>query len=395
MRGALIAQFLRADQVGIIPAHAGNTAMPIYWNVCDRDHPRACGEPTSFIQGRFSKWDHPRARGEHSIMRSRFSVLVGSSPRMRGTPSADWADRRCWGIIPAHAGNTRRYSHVSETCWDHPRACGEHMPPSCSMLIVEGSSPHMRGTHRRTARAGRHVGIIPAHAGNTIPTSPFRCSCRDHPRACGEHEGGQPQCFRFKGSSPRMRGTPFPHLRFVVPVGIIPAHAGNTSRPCMMPSLVQDHPRACGEHPYHALACSLRRGSSPRMRGTRGHVRSNGEVGGIIPAHAGNTHIMLSHVVCDGDHPRACGEHVVTFAPMVKSAGSSPRMRGTLNPATPEVDQTGIIPAHAGNTQCIRLPRMERRDHPRACGEHSSGIGMMRYGTGSSPRMRGTRRSWH
>ena len=289
MRGALIAQFLRADQVGIIPAHAGNTAMPIYWNVCDRDHPRACGEPTSFIQGRFSKWDHPRARGEHSIMRSRFSVLVGSSPRMRGTPSADWADRRCWGIIPAHAGNTRRYSHVSETCWDHPRACGEHMPPSCSMLIVEGSSPHMRGTHRRTARAGRHVGIIPAHAGNTIPTSPFRCSCRDHPRACGEHVK-KIACKKFDmGSSPRMRGT----RRWAAPMfsfqGIIPAHAGNTAVAFRSWFQPRDHPRACGEHDVRGTECTNWKGSSPRMRGTR--VGHDGLLGafGIIPAHAGNT----------------------------------------------------------------------------------------------------------
>ena len=99
---------------------------------------------------------------------------------------------------------------------------------------------------------------------------------------------------------------------------------------------------------------------------------------------------MLSHVVCDGDHPRACGEHVVTFAPMVKSAGPSPRMRGTLNPATPEVDQTGIIPAHAGNTNWIESPTGRIRDHPRACGEHPLVCIVALPLSGSSPRMRGT-----
>ena len=208
MRGALRKSLYEAITTGIIPAHAGSTHRTVPSCRPGRDHPRARGEHSDAdLLECLRPGSSPRMRGTNEFY-PRSVFQVGSSPRTRGTLDHAFAFLGVGGIIPAHAGNTRRYSHVSETCWDHPRACGEHMPPSCSMLIVEGSSPHMRGTHRRTARAGRHVGIIPAHAGNTIPTSPFRCSCRDHPRACGEHIKTLYDAVARPGSSPRMRGTP-------------------------------------------------------------------------------------------------------------------------------------------------------------------------------------------
>ena len=51
---------------------------------------------------------------------------------------------------------------------------------------------------------------------------------------------------------------------------------------------------------------------------------------GIIPAHAGNTECPLSPLLPWWDHPRACGEHPVCGSWVMLSMGSSPRMRGTL-----------------------------------------------------------------
>ena len=73
------------------------------------------------------------------------------------------------------------------------------------------------------------VGIIPAHAGNTKAKRGDLVGWRDHPRACGEHYNGQTKNFRVTGSSPRMRGTLAPLSHMVQDQGIIPAHAGNTS----------------------------------------------------------------------------------------------------------------------------------------------------------------------
>ena len=71
MRGTLVAQFLRADQIGIIPAYAGNTYKHVRGWKFRRDHPRVCGE--------------------HVVGERKGSVQTGSSPRMRGTHSEGYA----------------------------------------------------------------------------------------------------------------------------------------------------------------------------------------------------------------------------------------------------------------------------------------------------------------
>ena len=71
--------------------------------------------------------------------------------------------------------------------------------------------------------------------------------------------------------------------------GIIPAHAGNTRPVAPVAGHMEDHPRACGEHAPFEIAERSILGSSPRMRGTLAHYDDPFHMGGIIPAHAGNT----------------------------------------------------------------------------------------------------------
>ena len=126
------------------------------------------------------------------------------------------------------------------------------------------------------------------------------------------------------------------------------------------------------------------------MRGTHVLACNAHEVGGIIPAHAGNTELCVTRPAKAGDHPRACGEHRLIRGPLHKIRGSSPRMRGTRSERFVIALVIGIIPAHAGNTRNAIPSPAAVRDHPRACGEHWRfpwlGYGML----GSSPRMRGT-----
>ena len=172
--------------------------------------------------------------------------------------------------------------------------------------------------------------------------------------------------------------------------GIIPAHAGNTLMPLFVLSRGRDHPRACGEHRLGKIFAITLMGSSPRMRGTLYRKLDVDSFTGIIPAHAGNTNAILACLRMDGDHPRACGEHKHPGLLKASGRGSSPRMRGTRSPAPAGRVQGGIIPAHAGNTSGSEQRECTRRDHPRACGEHRGDD--MTNGTtpGSSPRMRGT-----
>ena len=188
----------------------------------------------------------------------------------------------------------------------------------------------MRGTLLNLSGNVALLRIIPAHAGNTVwmKLSPdFR---RDHPRACGEHGLIVAVVIAHKGSSPRMRGTLDAVAVGQAGHGIIPAHAGNTVALSLSSSAIWDHPRACGEHEAGAGLQTFGEGSSPRMRGTQSFVFALGRVRGIIPAHAGNTRDSSLSPRWRRDHPRACGEHSARSRVTVSTRGSSPRMRGTL-----------------------------------------------------------------
>ena len=168
-----------------------------------------------------------------------------------------------------------------------------------------------------------------------------------------------------------MRGTPPEQSDIRPEQGIIPADAGNTSTTAILSIPGRDHPRGCGEHLSKGRKVYPAIGSSPRMRGTRE----------ITPA----TRTI-------GDHPRGCGEHVLEQQQEGGTGGSSPRMRGTQWGQGVSDLEPGIIPADAGNTQrCTRAQR-PCGDHPRGCGEHYACFNISDKCSGSSPRMRGTRR---
>ena len=174
----------------------------------------------------------------------------GSSPRMRGSRGGRCRARRGLGIIPAHAGLTRRSD--SRRCWrgDHPRACGAHAKKGLDLAMIPGSSPRMRGSRNNLTNNGMEPGIIPAHAGLTAACCSPRARRWDHPRACGAHSVTPRLVMRWLGSSPRMRGSPTVIGMFIAGYGIIPAHAGLTSTGCRVSEVAGDHPRACGAHCY-------------------------------------------------------------------------------------------------------------------------------------------------
>ena len=331
MRGTPINVPAELEARGIIPAHAGNTSIYRTRLRASRDHPRACGEhdlvnrhrlghlgSSPRMRGTLSATegdranlgiipahagntfggvtigdgirDHPRACGEHRG-HAGFRVLFrGSSPRMRGTLDYGLHVGKLNGIIPAHAGNTLVTPQAKRTLEDHPRACGEH--------------------HAAVCERGHELGIIPAHAGNTIRLWSCPYANRDHPRACGEHFAMSLSVNGIAGSSPRMRGTLARLSLCPWWARIIPAHAGNTLWTIWPRNSTRDHPRACGEHQTQVADRNHGKGSSPRMRGTPASPAAIAFFMRIIPAHAGNTIFWRGADWRVGDHPRACGEHL-------------------------------------------------------------------------------------
>src|SRR5208337_4834775 len=136
------------------------------------------------------------------------------------------------------------------------------------------------------------------------------------------------------------------------------------------PVATSDHPRACGEHHLLTVVPGCSRGSSPRLRGTQRAVLAAGLVNRIIPAPAGNTATTNIVSLASSDHPRACGEHKSGIARKLSDAGSSPRLRGTREMSFFQLLVRRIIPAPAGNTTHPSIVLPTPTDHPRACGEH-------------------------
>ena len=130
----------------------------------------------------------------------------------------------------------------------HPRTCGEHVACLAKQSIMHGSSPHLRGTQRRSGRRRDGRRFIPAPAGNTRPRGSPMCRPSVHPRTCGEHYFQRMKFTVQPGSSPHLRGTQAFRHRHIAVFRFIPAPAGNTR--CISASFFASsvHPRTCGEH---------------------------------------------------------------------------------------------------------------------------------------------------
>ena len=110
-----------------------------------------------------------------------------------------------------------------------------------------------------------------------------------------------------------MRGKPNNFLETYPRARITPADAGKT---ILLPPFVeqlQDHPRGCGENlmTYFPIRCIV--GSPPRMRGKLLLHLANNDKHRITPADAGKTHLHRKNVLYNVDHPRGCGENLLRF----------------------------------------------------------------------------------
>ena len=191
---------------------------------------------------------HPRAGGEHWILRVQDGMPTGSSPRGRGTPLGGRFLRAEHRFIPARAGNTTHCRRNRTRSAVHPRAGGEHNPAGYGALKARGSSPRGRGTLLCHPSLSPSCRFIPARAGNTQPAAEFSRESPVHPRAGGEHFGKNVGLEDYIGSSPRGRGTRFSKLLDLVVARFIPARAGNTASPASTATGTSVHPRAGGEH---------------------------------------------------------------------------------------------------------------------------------------------------
>ena len=91
-------------------------------------------------------------------------------------------------------------------------------------------------------------------------------------------------------------------------------------------------------------------GSPPQVRGKQLVTRCNDKVPRITPAGAGKTYLKISFLSVLQDHPRRCGENAKNEPKQAHAVGSPPQVRGKLEFETRLPFESGITPAGAGKT---------------------------------------------
>ena len=171
---------------------------------------------------------HPRSRGENLLFDNTGKDLPGSSPLTRGKPAHRRRSSPAAGLIPAHAGKTRCRRVICRLTPAHPRSRGENLDAIEALVSEGGSSPLTRGKRSGGVETKRGARLIPAHAGKTMQPATSEQIDAAHPRSRGENprlSGGRRQ---RRGSSPLTRGKPSPARICSATWGLIPAHAGKT-----------------------------------------------------------------------------------------------------------------------------------------------------------------------
>ena len=153
-------------------------------------------------------------------------------------------------------------------------------------------------------------------------------------------------------SPPRMRGKGIADDEACVAVGS-PPRMQIVNCPVFL-RCPWDHPRVCGEKMVSMIPHRRSQGSPPRVRGKVSSVaRKIHSAGGITPAYAGKRRTeSCNERVAAGDHPRVCGEKHLTVRRMY-------------------FQQIRDHPRVCGEKGCCKFSESRKpvRDHPRVCGE--------------------------
>ena len=232
-------------------------------------------------------------------------------------------------------------------------------------------------------------GLIPAHAGKTSRNPFVQAARRAHPRSRGENlVVSLEECVPV-GSSPLTRGKRSCRDRLRRRGRLIPAHAGKTPPTRRTRRWPRAHPRSRGENKRMSCADHDHWGSSPLTRGKRAGRYVLQWPARLIPAHAGKTGACMRRPRQRRAHPRSRGENASWSSVCLLLRGSSPLTRGKRAACDWSKIARRLIPAHAGKTITCRVGQYTRRAHPRSRGENSVSGPFSGSMIGSSPLTRG------
>ena len=296
------------------------------------------------------------------------------------------------GLSPACAGEPVRRPVRLRRPRVYPRVCGGTCDARKYPRRLWGLSPRVRGNldfFRRLVGSGRS---IPACAGE--PSSPRHAPApgRVYPRVCGGTLMLSCSTQSRRGLSPRVRGNPHPVGALVIPVGSIPACAGEPVAALLGGHRLQVYPRVCGGTQTPPAACADMGGLSPRVRGNRFMITISIPRIRSIPACAGEPGGRVVPCCPSGVYPRVCGGTAAEMTAKATTHGLSPRVRGNPRHRRAGVVPPGSIPACAGEPIRLLAYPANPAVYPRVCGGTAKGTAETAGTNGLSPRVRGNRR---
>ena len=151
---------------------------------------------------------------------------------------------------------------------------------------------------------------------------------------------------------------------------ITPAGAGKTTLQPRFAAASRDHPRRCGENGISVPSVKTITGSPPQVRGKPVDAPWIDDEKRITPAGAGKTMVQAAAAYSAGDHPRRCGENLMSTPTATTGRGSPPQVRGKLIVPSPQKrTHTGSPPQVRGKPNRKRPNRAIHRITPAGAGK--------------------------
>ncbi len=249
--------------------------------------PARAGQPPSGCNRQAASRVHPRSRGATTTEGTPMQGVFGPSPLARGNQTAGRARDRCWGSIPARAGQPTTTLETCAGTWVHPRSRGATWAARFSASSSTGPSPLARGNQLSSPCQLCADRSIPARAGQ--PDWPPACgrAGRVHPRSRGATTGNRSANALVIGPSPLARG----------------------NRSALLPSVHSErvHPRSRGATDGAGVEHKEQAGPSPLARGNPSLLNDRNRIQGSIPARAGQPARATWRALTASVHPRSRG----------------------------------------------------------------------------------------
>ena len=236
---------VRGSRLGVRPGEGQGGSIPA-----------GAGEPRGLRWGGSRGWVDPRGCGGADRKTTKLPLMQGRSPRVRGSLLGRSRGVVDVGSIPAGAGEPAWPLEVASRRGVDPRGCGGAACRSAAPGLTAGRSPRVRGSHDDGGNTANIYGSIPAGAGEpSVEVGQGQGGGVD-PRGCGGAGWHDRSASASPGRSPRVRGSLYSVFSRNRHVGSIPAGAGEPQIRCKQRQPLGVDPRGCGGAANRAVSNS-------------------------------------------------------------------------------------------------------------------------------------------